>query len=91
MKNIKTIFGTILLLFVISGICNIISVSAFTDTTYIPSHSYVSYSMGYLEHGDQILINEIDSDGGIDVYIMMQWQFDEFQDHAKFRQPRRLR
>ena len=84
MKNKKTIFGTILLLFVISGICNIINVSAFTDTTYIPSYSYVSYPMGYLEHGDQILINEIDSDGGIDVYIMIQWQFDEFQDHGVY-------
>ena len=84
MINKKTIFETILLLFVISGFYNIISVSAFTDTTYIPSYSYVSYSMGYLEHGDQILINEIDSDGGIDVYIMIQWQFDEFQDHGVY-------
>ncbi len=84
MKNKKTIVGIILLLFAISGLCNVISVSAFTDTIYIPSHSYASYSMGYLESGDQILINEIDSDGGIDVYIMIQWQFDEFKDHGVY-------
>ena len=80
MKNKKTVLGTILLLFAISGLCNIVNVSAFTDTIYIPSSSYAYYSLGYLESGDQILINEIDSDGGIDVYIMIQWQFDEFKD-----------
>ncbi len=80
MKNKKIICGTILLLFAISGICNIVSVSAFTDTIYIPSSSYAYYSLGYLDVGDQILITEIDSDGGIDVYIMTEDQFDTFKD-----------
>ncbi len=84
MKNKKIICGTILLLFAISGICNIVSVSAFTDTVYIPPSSYAGYYLEYLEQGDTILINEIDSDGGIDVYIMRLWQFNEFKDHGEY-------
>ena len=80
MKNKKTLFGTVLLLFVIIGFCNTINVSAIEDTIYIPPYSYAYSYMGYLEYEDQILINEIDSDGGIDVYIMKSWQFEEFID-----------
>ena len=69
------VFGTILLLFVITGISNISNVSAFTDTIYIPPSSYAWYSMDYLENRDEILINMIDSDGSVDVYIINDHQF----------------
>ncbi len=81
-KNKKKILTTILLLFAISGLCNIINVSAFTDTIYIPSSSYVYYSLGYLDIGDKFLINEIDSNGGIDVLIMTEDQFYLFDGYS---------
>jgi len=80
MKNKKMVFGTMLLLFVITGICNISNSSAFTDSIYIPPLSYAWYSMDYLENRDEILINEIDSDGSVDVYIMNDYQFNTLQD-----------
>jgi len=78
MKNRKMVFGAILLLFAITGICNIPNVSA--DEVDIPALSYVYYNMGYLERNDKILINEIDSDGTINVYIMNEIQFNTLQD-----------
>ena len=84
MKNKRNIIATMTLLFAISGICNIVSVSAFTDTVYIPPSSYAGYYLEYLEQEDTILINDIDSDGGIDVYIMRLWQFNEFKDHGEY-------
>lgn len=81
MKNKKIVFG-IILLFAITGICNIQNVSAFTDTVYIPPSSYAWYSVGYLDVGDKLLINEIDSDGGIDILIMNGDQFYEFDGHS---------
>ncbi|TES93933.1 MAG: hypothetical protein E3J90_13665 [Promethearchaeota archaeon] len=82
MKNKKIVIGTMLLLFAISGICNITNVSAFTDTIYISPSSYAYYSLGYLDVGDKLLINEIDSDGGIDVIIMNKDQFDAFEGYS---------
>lgn len=84
MKNKKMIFGTIIFLFAITGICSIQNASAFTDTVTIPPLSYAWYHIGYLESGDEILINEIDSDGGIDVFIMNGNQFDELQNNLYF-------
>ncbi len=85
MKNKKILFG-IIFLFAITGFSNIQSAFAvdYGGTINIPSSSYTSYYMGYLENGDTILINDIDSDGGIDVYIMKQWQFDELQEYGYF-------
>ncbi|HEC38343.1 MAG TPA: zinc ribbon domain-containing protein [bacterium] len=85
MKNKKILFG-IIFLFAITGFSNIQSAFAVdhVGTINIPSSSYAWYYMGYLENGDTIVINDIDSDGGIDVYIMKQWQFDELQEHGYF-------
>jgi len=80
MKNKKMVFGIVIFLFAITGICNIQNTSAFTDTIYIPPLSYMAYNMGYLENGDAILINEIDSNGVINVYIMRESAFIEYQD-----------
>ena len=79
MKNKKILFGTIVLLFAITGICNIPCVSA-AETIEIPPLSYVYYGMGYLEYRDEILINEIDSDGAINVYIMNEEQLNTLLD-----------
>jgi len=73
------VFGMIVFLFAITGIYSIQNVSAVEDTIYIPPLSYMAYNMGYLENGDEILINEIDSSGLINVYIMRQSAFDEYQ------------
>jgi len=71
MRNKKIIFGTMIFLFVITGICSIQGASAFTDDIYIPSSAYMTYGLGYLNDGDIIEINEIHSSGVvIDVYIM---------------------
>lgn len=79
MKNRKMLFGIMLFLFVLTGICSIQNVSG-AETIEIPPLSYAGYQMGYLESDDAILINEIDSNGEIDVYIMNKWQFEELQD-----------
>jgi len=81
MKNKKVLFGIVIFLFAITGIYSIQNVSAFTDTVYIPSSTYLYYSMGYLENGDAIEINEIDVDGGgINVYIMNKIQLETMLD-----------
>lgn len=78
------VFGTIILLFAITGICNIPSVFAFTDTVYFLPSSYAGWYMGYLENRDEILINKIDAISGavepVNVYIMNEYQFEELQD-----------
>lgn len=84
MKHKKMVIEIMLLLFIISGFYNVINVSANGETVYIPPLSYAGYHMGYLESGDQILINEIDSDGGISVYIMNKWQFNELKMHGNY-------
>lgn len=83
MKNKKITFG-IILLFVITGICNISNVSA-VETIEIPPLSYYYYHMGYLENRDTIVINDINPEsGGINVYIMNERQFDRLQDTGYF-------
>jgi len=79
MRNRKILFGTIILLFAITGICSIPNVSA-AETIEIPPLTYYYYYMGYLEYRDKILINEIDPDGAINVYIMNGYQFEALQD-----------
>ena len=73
MKNKKIVFGIVILLFVITGIYNISY--AFTDELYLSSSSYGGYNLGYLSNGDIIKINEIDSSGTINVYIMNDEQY----------------
>lgn len=86
MKNKKTILGAIILLFAITGICSVSNVSAFTDTIYVSPSSYAWYYMGYLETDDYIRINKITSNaeeiigGGINVIVMDEGGFNEFQD-----------
>lgn len=83
MKNKKILFGAIMLLFAITGFCNIPRVSA-ADTIEIAPLSYAYYGMGYLENRDEILINEIEVVSGaldtINVYIMNEIQFDTLED-----------
>ncbi len=78
MKNKKILFGIIISLFVITGFCNIPSVSS-AETIEILPLSYVYYSIGYLENKDEILINEIYCLAGINVYIMNEIQFETLQ------------
>jgi len=70
MKNKKMIVGTTLLLFAISGICNVINVSA--EEVYLPPHYYIGYEFD-VKYNAQLKIN-IDSSGRIDVYIMNEHQ-----------------
>ncbi len=74
MKSKKIIFG-IISLFIVLGFCSISY--AFTDELKLSSSSYAGYDLGYLNDGDIIKINEIDSDGDINVYIMNDEQWDE--------------
>jgi len=88
MKNRKMVLGAIILLFAITGICNIPNVSA-EETIDIPPLMYVYYYMGYLEDKDEIVITEIKVlDAGIgesvNVYIMNERQFDRLQDTGYF-------
>ena len=76
MKNKKMVCGTILLLFAMSGICNIISVSA--EEFYLIPLGYVSWGLD-VEHNDKIDIY-VDSSGTVDVYIMLEWQYKESVD-----------
>ena len=86
MKNKKVLFGIIIFLFAITGIYSIQNVSAFTDTIYVSPSSYAWYYMGYLETDDYIRINKITSNaeeiigGGINVIVMDEGGFNEFQD-----------
>ena len=84
MKNKKMVFGIVIFLFAITGICSISNVFAesYKGIRYIPASSYMYFYMGYLEEGDKILINEIDSDGVIDVLIMNSEQLDEFYGYS---------
>jgi len=78
MKNKKTIFGTILLLFAITGICNIPNVSADSWNDVEIHHSsyiYVSYT---LEYKDELNLY-VSSSGTINVYIMDANQFSTLQ------------
>ena len=76
MKNKKIVFG-IILLFAITGICNIQSVSA--DTVTIHHSSYVYYHTSTLEYRDEINLY-VSSSGDINIYIMNAGQFSKLQD-----------
>ena len=66
MKDKKMAIGTILLLFAISGICNIVSVSA--EEFELPPLYY--YAFGFdLERNDELEIY-VDSSGTVNIYIM---------------------
>lgn len=73
MKNKKIVFGAIIFLFVMSGICSISN--AWTDDFVLSSSSYRSYNLGYLNDGDIIKINKIDASDVINVYIMNDEQY----------------
>ncbi len=66
MKNKKMIVGTILLLFAISGICNIVSVSA--EEFELPPLSYSAFGLD-LVRNDKLEI-DVDSSGTVNIYIM---------------------
>lgn len=72
MKNKKIAIGTMLLLFAISGICNIISVSA--EEVELPPLSYLYYGFD-VDYRDELDIL-ISSTGTVNVYIMEEYQFD---------------
>lgn len=79
MKNKKIVIGTILLLFAISGICNVINVSADSwNDVEIPPLSYLYVNTDTLEFKDELDIN-VDSSGTINVYIMNANQFSTLQ------------
>lgn len=75
MKNKKMVIGTILLLFVIGGLCNVINVSAdsWNDIEISPL-SYVYVNPYTLEYKDELKLS-VSSTGTINVYIMNADQF----------------
>ena len=79
MKNKKTICGTILLLFVISGLCGVVNVSAdsWNDVEISPL-SYVYVSTDTLEYKDELMLS-VSSSGTINIYIMDASQFSTLQ------------
>ncbi len=76
MKNKKITIGTILLLFAISGFCNITISNAWTDEFNLNPLSHGYYDLGYLHVGSIIHMNEISADRIIDTYIMNDEDFD---------------
>ncbi len=78
MKNKKMAIGTMLLLFAISGICNMSTISnAWIGVFYLDPSHYKYYDLGYLHEGSIIHINEISADKIITAYIMNDEDFDE--------------
>ena len=73
MKNKKMVFGTMLLLFAISGICNIISVSA--EEFELPPLSYRVYTFYDVNNQDELEIY-VSSSGTVNVYVMDEHQLD---------------
>lgn len=78
MKNKKIILGVTTFLFIMMGICSISH--TFTDEFDLSHLSYRAYGLGNLNDGDIIEINEVDSSGAINVYIMNDEQYDEVVD-----------
>jgi len=66
MKNKKMAIGIMLLLFAISGLCNIVSVSA--EEFELPPLSYSAFGLD-LVRNDKLEI-DVDSSGTVNVYIM---------------------
>lgn len=76
MKNKKMTIGTALFLFVLIGICNIVSVSA--ETVELPPTSY--WARGFeVDHQDKLEIT-VSSNGLINTYIMNEEQIDILTD-----------
>ena len=76
MKNRKVIFGMILLLFAISGLCNVINVSA--EEIEMPPTSY--YAQGFdVVYQDELEIY-VSSSGVINTYIMTEEQYGVLKD-----------
>lgn len=80
MKNKKMVIGTILLLFTINGLCNIINVFAdsWNDIEISPS-SYMYVNPYTLEYKDELKLS-VSSSGTINIYIMNAEQFSTLQD-----------
>ncbi|KKK44083.1 hypothetical protein LCGC14_1261760 [marine sediment metagenome] len=74
MKNKKIVFGIVIFLFAITGIYDVSN--AFVDEFTLSPVSYGGYSLGNLDDGDIIKINEVDSSDTINVYIMNDDQYD---------------
>ena len=79
MKNKKMVIGTILLLFTINGLCNIINVFAdsWNDIEISPS-SYMYVNPYTLEYKDELKLS-VSSTGTINIYIMNAEQFSTLQ------------
>ena len=77
MKNKKMAIGIMLLLFAISGICNIINVSAPPPSPplELPPLSYLYYGGFDVDYRDELEIS-VSSTGTVNVYIMEKYQFD---------------
>lgn len=77
MKNNKKILVTILLLFAISGICNVISIYAPPPVPplELPPLSYLYYGGFDVDYRDELEIY-VSSSGTVNVYIMEKYQFD---------------
>ena len=73
MKNKKTVLGTILILFAISGLCNVINVSA--EEVELPPLSYYTHGLD-LEYRDELKIY-VSSSGTVNIYIMDHVQYAE--------------
>lgn len=76
MKNKKMVFGTMLLLFVLIGICNVINVSA--DEIEIFPSSY--YAKGFDVSSQDTLEIYVSSSGVINVYVMDENQYNLLKD-----------
>lgn len=81
MKNKKMVFGTMLLLFVLIGICNIINVSA--DEIEMPPSSY--YAKRFNVSSQDTLEIYISSSGVINVYVMDENQYNASKDSGSIR------
>ena len=79
MKNKKMLFGIILLLFAITGICSIPNVSA-GDVVDLPPLSYVSYSNTFNSKDKFWITVDVLSDGAVNVYVMNEEQHDTLVD-----------
>jgi len=77
LKNKKITIGTILLLFAISGFCNITISNAWIGVINLKPSQYSYYNLGYLHDGAIIHIHEISANAFINTYIMNDEDFDE--------------
>lgn len=76
MKNKRNVFGTMLFLFVLIGICNVINVSA--DEIEMPPSSY--YATGFDVSSQDTLEIYVSSSGIINIYVMDENQYNILKD-----------